>query len=261
MKTILLQSHKPPPWPGWITQCIESALSWARRHAIPTLFLHDELFDGLPTPFLGLTEDVILPRTDLGRLRWMKRLHDEGWDRVIWMDSDVFVFDQSLTFSGDAVGKEAWITRGDKGRFRVLRKINNCAMCFDAGSPHLERYLAAAENRAATLTAPPGRLDFGPDLMTPLHLEAPFPLHPDIAMFAPPVVRALAASGGRPLRIHEAVWGGAPKAANLCSSLDLPDAEMESAIRRLRSRGAGAARGPLDDYVELVSARDAPLVW
>lgn len=262
MKTILLQSHRPPPWPRWIRACLTSARVWARARAIPTLFLHDELFDGLPRRFLDLTRDETLPRTDLGRLRWMKRLHDDGWDRVIWMDADVFVFDPALAFTGDAVGREAWISPGEGASMRVMRKVNNCVMCFDAGSPHLSRYLETAEAKAAGLAAPPGRLDFGPDLMTAMHLESPFPLHPDVAMFSPAVLRALASDGGRALRVHQAAWGGVPKAANLCGSLDTRPGVVEAAIRRLRSEhGARARRGPLRDFAEIAGVKGAAVAW
>ena len=262
MKTILLQSHRPPPWPRWIETCLTSARVWARRRGIPTLFLHDELFDGLPKTFMEATETEKLPRTDLGRLRWMKRLHEDGWDRVIWLDADVFIFDQSLDFDGDAVGREAWVSRGKSAQMRVLRKVNNCAMCFDAGSPHLERYLAAAEAKADAMEGTPGRLSLGPDIMTDLHFEEPFPLHPDVAMFSPPVLRALASEGGLALRAHEAAWGGAPKAANLCGSIDTGPAVLAAAIRRLKSKdGARAKRGPDHGFQELTLAKGGPVAW
>ena len=157
-----------------------------------------------------------------------------------------------------ASGLYTWLPLG----LRVMRKVNNCAMCFDAGSPHLARYLAAAEEKAETLDEPPKRLDFGPDMMTPLHRDEPFPLHPDIAMFSRPVLHALANDGGKALRVHQAAWGGVPKAANLCGSIDTRQGVLTAAIRRLQSdEGARAKRGPDDDYIEIAAEKGAPIAW
>lgn len=261
MKTILLQSCKPPPRPRWIERCLDSAAQWAERRGIPRLLIGDELFEGLPAAFMKLTRHDVLPRTDLGRLRWIERLHSEGWDRVIWLDADMFVFDETLDFTGDAVGREAWISNGDGDGFRVMRKVNNCILCFDAGSPHLARYLNACEAKAAGLTAPPAQRDFGPDLMTEMHFEAPFPLHADVAMFSPRVIEALAEGDGAALSAHAAAWGGAPKAANLCGSIGRSEEMMEAAINRLASCAAAAPERRSIRLEELRLRPDAPLAW
>ncbi|MEO1610743.1 MAG: hypothetical protein AAFU55_00045 [Pseudomonadota bacterium] len=260
MKTILLQSHKPPPWPRWIERCVDSAAAWARRRSIPSLFLNDELFEDLPPEFLRLTAGDVLPRTDIGRLLWMRRLHDEGWERVIWLDADVLVFDDRLAFDGDAVGKEAWVTGGGAGAPCVTRKVNNCVLCFDAGSAHLARYLDACLARAASLTGPPGRMAFGPDLMTELHLTRSFPLHPDVAMFSPRVLEALAAGGGPALDAHQSAWGGAPMAANLCASLSDNEEVIDVAVDRLLSTRGAASRND-GAFTELPLGPGRPLVW
>ena len=261
MKTIVLQSNKRPPWPEWVRICLLSARRWALESGFSHLFIQDELFEDLPAAFLRDTEEQILPRTDYGRLLWMKRLHRDGWERVIWLDADLLIFDDSLAFSDDAVGREAWLTHAPDVGFRITRKVNNCAMCFHAGSRHLDRYLSAIE-AAVAAGGPYDKLAFGPDLMTRLHAEAPFPLHSDIAMFSPRIAEALASGLAPALRAHAAAWGGAPKAANLCSSLGAPDDKMERAARRLLKEPALAApAGPPPPIAYLPPWKDGPVDW
>lgn len=265
MRTILLQSHRDGPLPRWIRRCLDSAAAWAAAAGVARRYINDELFDGLPSDFMSATETEILPRTDLGRLRWIKRLHDEGWDRAIWLDADVLVFDRSLAFNGDAVGREAWIAPGPDGGFRSLRMANNAALCFDRGSPRLNRYLAAAEALATEIGlrgAVSTRMALGPDLLTRLHAETPFPLHPDVAMVSPCMAAGLANGDPAPLRVHSAVWGGAPKAVNLCGSLEADAAMMDAVTDRLLADPRAMSPSGIPKRVEHLKAwRGAPQIW
>ena len=265
MRTILLQSHRAGPLTRWILSCLDSAAEWAAANRIERRFIHDELFEGLPEDFIAATAAEILPRTDLGRLRWIKRLHGEGWDRVIWLDADILIFDQSLSFTGDALGREAWIAPGLQGGFRALRKVNNAVLCFDRGSARLARYIAVAEALAARMAAgdtPVTRMALGPDILTRLHVETPFPLHPDVGMISPCMMAALVSNDPAPLRVHLAVWGGAPKAVNLCGSLSGDGGIVDAAIGRLRADpNAMRPEGRPAEVEELRPWKDAPPVW
>ena len=259
MKTILLQSHHPPPRPEWIELCLQSAARWASAAGVARRFIHDELFQDLAPAFLAATSENLLPRTDIGRLHWIDRLHRDGWDRVIWLDADVLVFDPTLRFDGDAIAREAWISSGPTAAARVLRKVNNCAMCFDAGSPNFDRYFAAARDAALRFTAGASRMALGPDLLSRLHVERPFPLHSDVAMFSPRTIDPLAASDWNPLRLHNAIWKGRPKAANLCASFGADPARMLDVAERLvRTPQPGGDGSP---YEELRAWKGAPQIW
>ena len=184
---------------------------------------------------------------------------------MIWLDADILIFDQSLSFTGDALGREAWIAPGLQGGFRALRKVNNAVLCFDRGSARLARYIAAAEALAARMAAgdaPVTRMALGPDILTRLHVETPFPLHPDVGMISPCMMAALVSNDPAPLRVHLAVWGGAPKAVNLCGSLSGDGGIVEAAIGRLRADpNAMRPEGRPAEVEELRAWKDAPPVW
>lgn len=259
MSTLALQSlHDGAP--GWLGRCLGSVRDWAAAQGHAYRFIGDELFDPIPQPARAACRGATLPLTDLGRLLWMRRLHEEGWDRVIWLDADVLVLDPTLRIDGEGVGREAWISRAPGGGFRALPGVNNCAMSFAAGSPLLARYLAAALEAAEGLTAAPHPRALGPDLLLRLHRAAPFPLIPDIAMLSPLVLGALDAGDPAPAAAHDAVWAGPVRAANLCGSL-ADHRAMARIVERLAAapgllRPGGAAT------VEIVTeAKNAPPPW
>lgn len=256
----MLQSWREWPAGGWRLRCLSSVRRWAAARGHAWRFIGDELFAPVPDAARAGCRGETLPMTDLGRLLWMRRLHDEGWRRVIWLDADILVIDPALAVEGEGIGREAWIARGAAGGFRAVKGVNNCALSFAAGSPLLARYLGAALDAAAGFTRRPHPRALGPDLLLRLHRRAAFPLFDDIAMLSPLVGEGLAKGDGRAAAAHAAVWGGPVRAANLCGSLGAY-AVLDRAAAALERRSGPKPPAAAPDVEIMTEAKGAPSPW
>ena len=232
-KVLVLQSDRPPPRPEWRRRCLASVEGWAAGQGYAYRLIGDELFDPIPDELERACVGVLLPLTDIGRLLWLQKLLREGWDRVIWLDADILIFDPSLRLTGEAVGREIWISKGRETGYRAAESVNNCVLSVAAQSPLRQRLLEATLAEAASFRAAPHPRALGPDLFRRLHAADPLPVAPDIAMASPIMLAALAGGDPAPLAAHRAVWVGPVRAANLCGSLMEGDEQANRAVRRL----------------------------
>lgn len=233
MRVLVLQSDKPPPRAAWRRICLASVRSWARAQDYQYRFIGDELFDPIPQHLRQACRGVVLPLTDIGRLLWLNQMLDDGWDRVIWLDADILIFDPALRIEAEAVGREIWISKGVRDGFRAAESVNNCVLSMAAQSPLLGRLLDATLAKAATFRAPPHPRTLGPDLLRRLHGAQPLPMAPDIAMASPPMILGLANGHPAALAAHRSAWKGPLRAANLCGSLIEDDELALKAVHRL----------------------------
>ena len=89
MKTLILQSVAPVT-PNWINRCIGSVISWAAQYGYAYLLTNDlEFFANVPESFKHLTP---VQQSDIARLYHLGEALAE-YDQVVWIDSDVLVFD------------------------------------------------------------------------------------------------------------------------------------------------------------------------
>lgn len=232
-RVLVLQSDKPPPRAAWRRLCLASARSWAAGQGYGYRFLGDELFDPIPENVRLACQDVVLPLTDIGRLLWLQKLLEEGWNRVIWLDADILIFGPDLRIEAEAVGREVWISKGLKEGFRAAESVNNCVLSMTAKSPLLARLLDATLSEAATFRAPPHPRTLGPDLFRRLHRAQPLPVAADIAMASPPMIASFADGDPAALAAHHSVWKEPVRAANLCGSLIEDDDLALKAVERL----------------------------
>ena len=93
MNAIVYQSYRTQNVPGWIQQCLRIVPIWARAQGYEYRFFDEALFDRLPAWFRKRVSHRILPMSDLARLLLARELLDEGFDRVVWVDADVLIFD------------------------------------------------------------------------------------------------------------------------------------------------------------------------
>ncbi|WP_143027122.1 hypothetical protein [Rhodospira trueperi] len=256
---LVLQSHGPDA-PAWVRRCVASVRAWAGRVGADHRLEGDTLFDRLP-PALAARDARGPVRADLARLLWIRdELASGRWERVAWLDADVFVFAPDrldLSTAGThAFGRETWVeVRPDGREPRVRRHVHNAVCVFGPGDPVLPFLIHVAGGLLAR--AAPGRTSpqiIGPKMLTHLHGVADFPLIESVGMASPPVLRDLATGGGPAWdtlrQAHEA-----PLAAlNLCASLvgrtvdgvtvtdGLLTAAMDGLMDRME-RGAPATTG------------------
>ncbi len=235
-RVLVLQSYKPPPWAEWRRLCINSVQEWAATKSYTYRFIGDELFAPIPEQLMSNCQGVLLPLTDIGRLLWLQKLLIEGWDRVIWLDADILIFDPPLDIGADVVGREVWISKGLQDGFRAASSVNNCVVSVTKDSGLLDELLNATLSEAKNFSDPPHPRALGPDLLRRLDAETPLAVAPDIAMASPILVNALACNDPAPLSAHHSVWGGPVRAVNLCGSLIKDeDVALEAVISLLEA--------------------------
>ena len=232
-RVLVLQSYRPPPWAAWRRRCIASVKDWAAAQGYAYRFIGDALFDPIPEDLKRAFLGVLLPLTDLGRLLWLRDLLARDWDRVIWLDADILIFDPALRIEADCVGREVWISKGLTEGFRAAESVNNCVISASAGAPLLDRLLTATLDEAAQFAHPPHPRALGPDLFRRLHAGDALPVAADIAMASPVMIDGLARDDPAAMAAHHAVWGGTVRAVNLCGSLIRDDALALAAVTRL----------------------------
>lgn len=231
--TIVLQSYRVDNVPGWIGTCMDSVRDWAKASGFAYSRVGDALFDLLPGDLAGLGAPPALPATDLARLLWIRKLLDEGWARVLWLDADILVTaPQDFAIDparGHLLCRELW-TWHDEGGLKGRWLVNNCAMAFASGSYFLDRYIAACVDLARNAAAPLSRLALGPDLLTQWDKSEPLPQIRTVPTLSPLLI-GVALHGDRgPIDSFAKAWNAPIHAVHLCRSLgEKPDEPLAGA--------------------------------
>lgn len=223
MKTVVYQSHKPEGGPDWIRRCLDSVRDWAHMRGFDYRFVGDEIFDRVPDWYREKAANRIPVITDLGRLLLARDFLAQGYERTVWLDADVLVFDPDGLDIGVteeyAFGAEIWIQQEPSGRMRAHRNVHNAISVFTAGNSFLEFYIHACLSVIGRLEGGTPPQIVGPKLLTALHNIIGFPLITDVGMLSPLVLRDIAAGSGPALDLLKEQTPGPLAAANLCSSL------------------------------------------
>ncbi len=249
-KTLVLQSHATPlPFP-FLQICLESVAEWARERGYKHQIIGDELFNDLSPELLDKTRNQTLIATDLGRLHWMQRYLIQGWQQVLWLDSDVLVIEPAalrLPQADFAVGREHWVTI-ENGKLRTRTKVHNAALFATARSRALPFYL---ESATRLVLANQGRMSpqfVGPKLLTALHNVVQFPVLETVNMLPISVAQELIGAeagglspAGAALQRFQRAWVQPPAALNLCCSSVRSGHINEPAMRALAQ---GLVRDP-----------------
>lgn len=236
MKTAIIQSA-PPNRPAWVATCLESVRSWAVPR-FDYFFAGDELFDRIDET----RRDVLLkhsdkaPLSDLGRLLWAKELLSHGYCRVIWLDSDVYVFNQDAFTAGlpedTAFCQETWFSPRLIAPHQYRFAVNNAVMTL-CDTPAFHTYLQHMVERIDS-GGTTKRLSIGPLLLSDLHAAHSLRLIRHVPSFSDPVQHSFVTGG----RIHRQIMRcqGHPAAAlHLCLS-QADKAQLASdTIARLRA--------------------------
>lgn len=245
--TIVIQSHRENA-PGIVVRATASVRAWANANGFDYALKHDELFDLIPPACLdaaGLRKQMA---ADIARLAWTQQLLDDGRDRVVWLDADIYVFDPAALSvgvpDGYAFGRERWVQPGKDGRLKVFNNVHNALLVFTPkGRATLDFYREQAE-RILLGAGPdvPAQL-VGPKLLTALHNVVGFPLIGSVGMASPRVIDDLARGGGEAWDMIRAAHGDALAALNLSTSLlgtatdgvDVTEDLLERAVEALAS--------------------------
>lgn len=225
MKTVVYQSFRTERVPAWITTCMATVKAWAQARGFDYRFYDDGFLARAPDWFRAKAQQEICPVTDLARLIVAKELLAEGWQRTIWVDADMLVFDpdalQVKVESGFALCLELWlhaVAADPAGTRRVIHRVNNSLAVFCAGSLHLDFFIDACV-RIARQREVVGKLDVGTNFFSQLRQILPFPLLDNIGLLSPALMAEIVA--GQPVAVaaYMRALPGPLASVNLCASL------------------------------------------
>ncbi len=232
---LVFQSFRTSSVPESIKICQQSVRDWAATSRYSYQHIGDEFFEIVPDWYIERCDGEKLPITDLARLLWVKQFLFEGWRRVIWIDSDVIIFDgNKISFEvpySYALSQEIWLWREESKRYVYRKAINNCAMMFEAVDGFLTFYINACLGFAKEKSGPISRTDMGPKLISTIVPAAKCPLVEGIGLFSPLVLWDLADQNIESFLMHSMLWEGEIGGANLCGSLSDKDVFYDKAIQ------------------------------
>jgi len=220
-RSLVFQSCDPAKTTPWLAICLDSVAQWAAARGHGYRRIGNALFDPLPDGFAAACAGRRLPMSDLARLLWCRRLLTEGWDQVLWIDSDVLVT-APAAFAVEAEGSESlcrelWLWR-EEGQIRARWAVNNCVMAWRAGSAVLDYYIHAC-TVLADAEEGPGALGLGPGFLTRLDAAAPLPQIDSVMTLSPLLIEAVLDGDAALLANARTLWAAPIHAVHLCASL------------------------------------------
>ena len=249
MRTVVYQSFRTENVPAWISRCLNSVRAWAGAQGYDYRFVGDEIFDLVPGWYREKAKSRIPVITDLGRLILARNFLGNGYERTIWFDADVLVFDPDkldMDIGEEfAFGREVWVQNDGKGRLKAYRNVHNAICVFTAGNSFLDFYIHACQSIIGRMEGEMVPQIVGPKLLTSLHNMVGFTLMDEVGMISPLALKDLAEGGGEALDLLRREQPEM-RAANLSASLSAKKTDgvtvteemVEAAIDRLLSSQA-----------------------
>jgi hypothetical protein len=143
---LVFQSFRNFDIPEWISVCIKSVENWAKIQGYSHKIIGDELFDQVPEWFSKRVMGQRHLVSDLARLELAKQYLKEGWDRVVWVDADVYIVNPEKfildTREPYLFCRELWMTHKDSQTI-FSERINNAICAFNQENDFLDFYSAA----------------------------------------------------------------------------------------------------------------------
>jgi hypothetical protein len=225
--TIVIQAFLGRDISTWIRRCLDSVESWAKLHGHDYSLAGDEFCDLCGPEYLARGSKNPQAITNLARLVATRQRLDAGYERVVWMDADVFVFDPArlvLNFSaehltaGYAFGREVWLSRSSGSLSVSPPRAHNAVTYFTADALDLDmlitliRHIDARRNIVSNY-------QLGLRVIQGLQYSLMFPTFSHVGMFSPVLLDALAKRDEQALCFYGQACRYQVYAANLCLSL------------------------------------------
>ncbi len=169
IKTLVYQSFRIHDVPEWIKTCMASVKAWVEHWGYSYKFIDDSFFQQVPKWFYESVQGQRHLVSDLARLELASQYLSQGWDRVIWLDADVFICDiDNFTLASEhnyLLCRELWVTSRDNEIF-FSDKVNNSVLVFCKNNKFLDFYrnacLRLIRSRQGTLR----RTEIGTEFLT-----------------------------------------------------------------------------------------------
>jgi hypothetical protein len=261
--TIVIQTFRNHSVPVWIARCLDSVRKWAGLHGHDYALAGDEFYELCGPDYLGRGRKNPRAITNLARLVATRQRLDGGYQRVIWMDADVFVFDparlvfdfprESLT-TGYAFGREVWLERAGGLTTATPPAAHNAATFFTREAVDLDMLIALIRHIDAGRELV-SNFQVGVRLLRGLQYSLMFPTFSHVAVFSPVLVRALAEGDEPVVQLYGRAYRYESCAANLCLSWEhsvSEDVLLRAMDRLERDAGAVVNRHATESGLHLV---------
>ena len=222
MKTLVIQSYRTHNVPDWIARCLETVRDWTARKGHDYQFADDSSFAVCGEAYLASVGDNKCSITNLSRLELLRQAHRDGYDRAIWLDADIHVFDPDrFTIDLDqryAIARETWVGCPPPGHSQwfVHVSVNNSAMVFMRDEPDLDLLINVTRHIGVHRRIK-HNFQVGVTLFRGLWESLDFALLGNSGMFSSSVLYALARGLDLPLEAQARYHGTPVYAANLCA--------------------------------------------
>ena len=222
MKTIVFQSYRTEDVPGWIYRCLDTVRSWAVGRGFDYEFVDDRLFDYVPEWFRSKVDENKFIMSDLARLELAREFLAGKYQRAIWVDADILVFDPEQfeieVTEEYAFCREVWIERRPGKKHAAKIKVNNAVSLFLADNSMLDFYIYACKTIVANHCQNFDNILVGTRFLTNLYRAIKFPLIHNVGLFSPAVMNDIAGGGGPMVEAYMRAFGRPLGAGNLCGS-------------------------------------------
>lgn len=242
--TLVYQSYRTTNVPEWIKQCLQSVKNWTASKEYEYRFVDDELFEYAPQWYRQKVRHNVQLVSDLSRLVLARGFLEEGYERVIWIDADVLIFDSEKfildTSGGASFCREVWIDEDLQGNMIHQEKINNSVSVFYQQNAMLDFYIDACK-RIVSSSAKASPVLVGTSFLSALHKIYPFDLITSVGILSPALVYGLLKEQRTFLDFYLKRHGSEIFAANLCGSmvgngfrnLEIRESTMEKVVEKM----------------------------
>jgi hypothetical protein len=200
---------------------MQSVKAWAEAQRFDYRFIDDRLFDYVPEWYRRGAGGNVQVVTNLARVLVARELLAAGYERTIWIDADVLVFEPEAfrveVTSEFAFCRQVWVET-QKDAMVKWAGVNNAVTVFVRGNSFLDFCIWAHEDLVRRGTQ---ILEHGTTtrLLTALHNAVPFTLLTNVGLLCPVVAHDIRNGVDRRAREYAALHGAPIHAINLCGSL------------------------------------------
>ena len=203
MKTVVYQSYRTVNVPDWINICLRSVREWTGQQGFAYRFFDDVMFSYAPDWYREKVANHVLLVSDLARLEIARELISEGFDRAIWVDADILIFDPDR-FTVDvheqfAFCREIWLDLADGNRLTWSSRVNNSVSVFLRDNGFLDFYRYACLQLVRN-NENPSPLAVGTSFLTSLQPVLGFQLLTNVGILSPILMFEILNKRVRPCR-------------------------------------------------------------
>lgn len=203
-----------------------SVEAWAKSNSFDYKIIDDSFFEYAPNWFREKAAQEICPVTDLARLVVAKDFLAQGYERAIWVDADMLVFDPEafiIKLERDFMFcHEIWLFTDSTGARQVSHRVNNSVTVFCKNNVHLDFFIDACL-RIGREKSTIGKLDVGTHFLSKLRNILPFALMENVGILSPTLMKELVLNKPSVLTEYARQLGSPLACVNLCASLEGQD--------------------------------------